>query len=101
MIYRFCCLLSATVENSVVDFPYPPDCSITIMQFVNNDFVARSSLGVTKFLLATDLPQKHMSPNIKAKIRNSLISQTPSVCIHSIKRVTFHIYMISIDGDNS
>lgn len=67
-------------------------------------FVNRMTLlfeEVTKFLLATDLPQKHMSPNIKVKIRNSLILQTPSVCIHSIKRVTFHIYMINIDGDDS
>ena len=85
----------------MVDFPYPPDCSMTIMHFINNDFVVRSSLEVTKFLLATDLPQKHMSPNIKVKIRNSLILQAPSVCIRSIKRVTFHIYMINIDEVDS
>ena len=82
---------------------YSSDFSITIMHFVNNDFVVRSFLKVTKFSPATDLPQKHsMSPNIKVKIRNLLILQTPSVCTHSIfKRVTFHIYMINIDGNNS
>ena len=80
---------------------YSSDFSITIMHFVNNDFVVRSFLEVTKFSPATDLPRKHsISPNIKVKIRNFLILQTPSVCTHGIfiKRVTFHIYMINIDG---
>ena len=45
---------------------------MTIMHFVNNNFVVRSFSEVTNFSLAIDLP------TYKVKIWNSLISQPPS-----------------------